>query len=980
VTFSVQATSVNGCSGSASFTIAVAPPALTASPSTIDFGVVAVPGQATQPMTLTNNTAGPIALTTPFTITGTHPAEFSVGAPATATLAGGASTTVAVTFTPSAAGVKTATLTATSTGSGFATVLLTGAGSVATPVVISEIRFHGPSGGNDEFVEIYNNSDAAIDIGGWKLRGSSNTAPTGVRATVPVSTILPARTHYLFVNNTPSTGYSGTVLGNFGYGTGFADTGGVALANAADVIVDQVGVTTTGAGYREGAPIADALTTNEDRGYERKPGHASLALQDTDTNALDFALVTPTNAQNLGLTLTPASLDFGNVNVTEQASLNATITNNLLGPVTLTPPFSIAGTNATDFTVGSPATTLLAGGATTTVAITFGPTSAGPKGASLQIGSNGGGAPTATLIGLGTPGISVSPNAIDFGSTAVGSTSSSTLNITNDNPAEVTLTPPFVITGADAADFSVGAPAASTLGPGDSTTVAVTFSPAVLGAKIASLSMTSANGGSRSVALSGVGACPAITVSATLPTAESGSPYTGLVKANGGSGPYTFAITNGALPNGLLLAATSGAVSGTPTAIGASPFTVSATLANGCSGTADFSVSVGDTTAPTLMLPANVATEATGATTIVSFAVSASDVADPAPVVACVPASGFAFPVAATTVNCTAVDASSNVAHGSFTVTVTDSTPPTISVVATVTTEATGPLTPLTFDATATDIVDGLVAVNCTPSPGSGVPVGATTVNCNATDAHNNHASASFTVTVTDRTAPALTLPGNLAATATAPSGAAVSYSASASDIVDGPRPVMCTPASGSTFAIGATTVACSASDTHANESSGSFTVTVGTIDQPGSMMGDGGIEIGTVKHRFDFRVRERANGPGSTVAGDLRYRVKTKVRGRDDEDRFDATAITSVTFFNVPGVSPGRRPPSGIDTVSFTGAGTWNGRTGYTFDAIAVDAGEPGRGRDSFAITIRSATGHIVSSVNATITQGNVQSLRIRR
>jgi hypothetical protein len=289
-------------------------------------------------------------------------------------------------------------------------------------------------------------------------------------------------------------------------------------------------------------------------------------------------------------------------------------------------------------------------------------------------------------------------------------------------------------------------------------------------------------------------------------------------------------------------------------------------------------------------------------------------------------------------------------------------------------------LTPLTFDATATDIVDGLVAVNCTPSPGSGVPIGATTVTCNATDAHNNHASASFTVTVTDRTAPALTLPGNLAATATAPSGAAVSYSASASDIVDGPRPVMCTPASGSTFAIGTTTVACSASDTNANESSGSFTVTVGTIDQPGRMMGDGAIEIGTVKHRFDFRVRERANGPGSAVAADLRYRVKTKVRGRDDEDRFDATAITSVTFFNVPGVSPGRRPPSGIDTVSFTGAGTWNGRAGYTFDAIAVDAGEPGRGRDSFAITIRSATGHIVSSVNATITQGNVQSLRIRR
>jgi len=50
--------------------------------------------QADAPMTLTNNTAGPIALTTPFTITArTRPV---LGwSPATADLAGGASTTVA---------------------------------------------------------------------------------------------------------------------------------------------------------------------------------------------------------------------------------------------------------------------------------------------------------------------------------------------------------------------------------------------------------------------------------------------------------------------------------------------------------------------------------------------------------------------------------------------------------------------------------------------------------------------------------------------------------------------------------------------------------------------------------------------------------------------------------------------------------------------------------------------------------------------
>ena len=43
----------------------------------------------------------------------------------------------------------------------------------------------------------------------------------------------------------------------------------------------------------------------------------------------------------------------------------------------------------------------------------------------------------------------------------------------------------------------------------------------------------------------------------------------------------------------------------------------------------------------------------------------------------------------------------------------------------------------------------------------------------------------------------------------------------------------------------------------------------------------------------------------------------------------------------------------------------------------IAVDAGEPGRGRDSVTMTIRDAAGALVSSANGTITDGNIESLR---
>ncbi len=78
-----------------------------------------------------------------------------------------------------------------------------------------------------------------------------------------------------------------------------------------------------------------------------------------------------------------------------------------------------------------------------------------------------------------------------------------------------------------------------------------------------------------------------------------------------------------------------------------------------------------------------------------------------------------------------------------------------------------------------------------------------------------------------DTTPPVLSLPQALSANATGPDGAAVSYTASATDAVDGVVPVTCAPPSGSTFPIGDTTVICTASDSTGNVASGSFTVHV---------------------------------------------------------------------------------------------------------------------------------------------------------
>ena len=78
-----------------------------------------------------------------------------------------------------------------------------------------------------------------------------------------------------------------------------------------------------------------------------------------------------------------------------------------------------------------------------------------------------------------------------------------------------------------------------------------------------------------------------------------------------------------------------------------------------------------DRTAPVLTIPANMTVNATSpGGAIVSFAASAVDTQDPAPVVKCVPASGSMFEVKATAVSCTATDRAGNSATGNFQVTV----------------------------------------------------------------------------------------------------------------------------------------------------------------------------------------------------------------------------------------------------------------------------------------------------------------------
>ena len=124
---------------------------------------------------------------------------------------------------------------------------------------------------------------------------------------------------------------------------------------------------------------------------------------------------------------------------------------------------------------------------------------------------------------------------------------------------------------------------------------ALTGTPTANGSFNVTVKATDANGciGTRSYTLNVSATCPTITVNpANLPGGFAGTAYNQVITASGGTGPYTFTVDAGVLPNGVTLS-NAGVLSGTPVAAGSFNFTIKATDAQGCAGTRAYTVNFG---------------------------------------------------------------------------------------------------------------------------------------------------------------------------------------------------------------------------------------------------------------------------------------------------------------------------------------------------------------------------------------------------
>ena len=173
--------------------------------------------------------------------------------------------------------------------------------SIPDHLLISEVVTGGASA-SDEFIELYNPTDAPLPLEGLELVYASASGLTvGRRAAWEAGApeLGPGR-HLLIANEQGTYAAVADAL----YASGMAATGGsVALRiQGASSAIDAVGWGTAASTWMEGGPVTAPAAGSS---IERRPGGALGSTQDTDDNAADFVERAVPDPQNLGSPPTP---------------------------------------------------------------------------------------------------------------------------------------------------------------------------------------------------------------------------------------------------------------------------------------------------------------------------------------------------------------------------------------------------------------------------------------------------------------------------------------------------------------------------------------------------------------------------------------------------------------------------------------------------------------------------------------------------
>lgn len=212
-------------------------------------------------------------------------------------------------------------------------------------------------------------------------------------------------------------------------------------------------------------------------------------------------------------TLVPNTpLDFGSVTVGTTGNTTVIHVVNTGGQSFGFSSISISGANNGDFSQTNTCTAPLAPNQNCSISITFSPSAAGTRSATLNISDTAPGSPqTLPLTGQGVapqPAVTLMPGSLTFPDTVQGNSSpAQTATLTNSGQATLTIAS-IAVGGTNPSDFAQANNCAS-VAPSASCSIHVTFTPLAAGQRTASVTITdNAIGSPRTIPLSGTGDAP----------------------------------------------------------------------------------------------------------------------------------------------------------------------------------------------------------------------------------------------------------------------------------------------------------------------------------------------------------------------------------------------------------------------------------------------------------------------------------------
>jgi hypothetical protein len=236
------------------------------------------------------------------------------------------------------------------------------------------------------------------------------------------------------------------------------------------------------------------------------PGNVTgtLSIDSTGSNVPASVALSGTGGGVAQLSSNPTNLSFGTVTVGTNSALPVIVTNTGTASATVS-QYSASGVG---FTISGPTMPFsLAPGQSTSVTVSFAPSTVGSATGTASVVSNASNSPTnISLIGTGGTAVgqlAASPASLNFGTVTVGTSTTLPVALSNTGTGSLTISQ----AGISGAGLSLsGLPLPLALSPGEGTSFKVVFAPTVAGVVSGTASLTSnASNSSVTVAIAATG-------------------------------------------------------------------------------------------------------------------------------------------------------------------------------------------------------------------------------------------------------------------------------------------------------------------------------------------------------------------------------------------------------------------------------------------------------------------------------------------